>query len=281
MYLLKYRSPRVADVFDVSGAGETIGVAYTHYLGKRGTYQDRLKVGVTDKMFDSDLIFESTNLGSDVRSRPITIEYISRYDKANWLVNAVLSHASNLSGGSFNDDASYQAARAGSDSDWSKQELSLRFDWRISQSWRARFLGFAQTSSDSLIPGEKFGMGGALGDLGPRGFYEREVTVDKGYKGSFELTRSFVTRRMQLGVFLDVATGDQNNPQVGESPDETLSSVGLAYRWNIRSDLSLEADFGYVLDGIDQTFRSGTDDGDSRLHLALKYYPSWPFGGVK
>ena len=59
-----------------------------------------------------------------------------------------------------------------------------------------------------------------------------------------------MTRRMQLGVFLDVATGDQNNPQVGESPDETLSSVGLAYRWNIRSDLSLEADFGYVLDGI-------------------------------
>ena len=86
---------------------------------------------------------------------------------------------------------------------------------------------------------------------------------------------------MQLGVFFDVATGDQNNPQVGEAADETLSSVGLAYRWNIRSDLSLEADYGYVLDGIDQTFRQGTDDGDSRLHLALKYYPRWPFGGVK
>jgi hemolysin activation/secretion protein len=86
---------------------------------------------------------------------------------------------------------------------------------------------------------------------------------------------------MQLGVFFDVATGDQNNPQAGESPKESLSSVGLAYRWNIRSDLSFQADFGYVLDGIDQTFSNGTDDGDSRVHLSLKYYPRWPFGGVK
>ncbi|MBX2838515.1 MAG: hypothetical protein KTR35_16775 [Gammaproteobacteria bacterium] len=272
---------RVADVFDISGAGETIGVGYTQYIGKRGNYQDRFKVAITDKLFDSDVLFEGTDIGSDVRSRPLTMEYISRFDRDNWLLNTVLSYSTNLSGGSFNDDPAYQAARAGATSNWDKQELSVRFDYRFSQKWRARILGFAQTSSDQLIPGEKFGLGGALGDLGPRGFFEREVTVDEGYKASFEVTRSFLTKRMQLGVFFDIATGDQTNPQVGESPDETLSSIGLAYRWNIRSDLNLEADFGYVLDGVDQEFSDGTDDGDSRIHFALKYFPRWPFGGDK
>lgn len=272
---------RVADVFDISGAGETIGLGYTQYLGKRGNYQDRIKIGVTDKLFDSDILFERTDIGSDVRSRPAYLEYIARYDKDNWLLNGIVTYASNLSGGSFNDAESYSAARAGADHNWNKQELSLRFDYRWSRDWRSRIVAFAQTSSDALIPGEKFGLGGALGDLGPRGFYEREVTVDEGYKASFEVTRSFTTKRMQLGVFFDVATGDQNNPQVGEAAEETLSSIGLTYRWNIRADLNLEADYGYVLDGVDQEFGNGTDDGDSRLHIALKYFPRWPFGGEK
>ena len=272
---------RVADVFDISGAGETFGLGYTHYIGKRGTYQDRLKLAITDKLFDSDVFFETANIGSDVRSRPLTLEYIMRMDKDNWLLNTVISHSSNLSGGSFNDDASYELAQAGATQSWNKQELSLRFDYRFSQNWRARLLGFAQTSSDVLIPGEKFGMGGAIGDMGPRGFFEREVTVDEGYKGTVEVTRNFTTKRMQLGAFFDVATGDRNNPQVGEAADETLSSIGLAYRWNIRSDLNLEADLGYVLDGVDQTFSDGTDDGDTRVHVAIKYFPRWPFGGDK
>lgn len=272
---------RVADEFDISGAGKTVGVAYTQYLGRRGGYQDRFKLGITDKLFDSDVIFNSANIGSDVRSRPLTLEYIGRLDGKSWLLNGILTYSENLSGGSFNDETSYSQARAGADNNWDKQEVLLRFDYRFSQSWRGRLLGFAQISSDSLIPGEKFGMGGALGDLGPRGFYEREVTVDEGYKGSIEVTRKFATKRMELGIFLDIATGDQNNPQVGEQASDTLSSVGLAYRWNIRKDLSLEADFGYVLDGVDQTFSDGTDDGDSRVHFALKYFPSWPFGGKK
>lgn len=272
---------RVADVFDVSGAGETFGIGYTQYLGRRGDYQDRFKIGVTDKLFDSDVLFETENIGSDVRSRPLSLEYIGRVDKNRWVLNGILTYATNLSGGSFNDDASYAAAAAGAQRSWDKQELSLRLDYRITPKWNARFIGFAQTTSDVLISGEKFGMGGALGDLGPRGFYEREVSVDEGYKGSVEITRSFPTRRMQLGVFFDYATGDQNNPQAGESPEETLSSVGLSYRWNIRSDLSIEADYGYVLDGVDQTFSDGTDDGDSRVHFAIKYFPAWPFGGSK
>ncbi len=272
-------SGRVADVFDVSGAGETFGVGYTHYLDKRGDYQHRLGVDVVDKLFDSDVLFSGSNIGEDVRSRPLTIEYIARLDGQRWLFNGLLSHSSNLSGGNFNNDTDYGLVRAGADSSWQKQNLSLRLDYRFNRDWNGRANLFTQFASDPLIKGEQFGFGGALGNPGPRGFYEREVTVDEGIKGSFELVRAFPTRKMRLGVFFDFANGDRNNPQVGESADESLSSAGISFIWNIRTDISLNLDYGYILDGIDQTFTPGaSDDGDSRLHVSLRYFPRWPWG---
>lgn len=268
---------RVADVFDISGAGETVGLGYTQYLDKHSAYQHRLGVDIVDKLFDSDILFETANIGNDVRSRPLSVEYTSRYDYANWLLNSIVSHSQNLSGGRFNDDQSYAAARAGAEQGWSKQNLSLRLDYRFNREWRGRLIGFAQASSDALIPGEKFGLGGSLGDPGPRGFLEREVTVDKGYKLSLEVSREFPTRNMQLGLFYDWATGDQNNPQIGEFSEETLASTGVKFQWNIRSDLSMNIDYGYVLDGVDQNFSDGTDDGDDRWHISLRYFPRWPF----
>ena len=272
---------RVADVFDISGAGKTVGIGYSQYLDKHGSYQHRVGVDVVDKLFDSNILFDSANIGNDVRSRPLTLEYTGRLAYANWLLNSIVSHSSNLSGGSFNNADSYAAARAGADNDWSKQNLSLRLDYRFNQEWRASVIGFAQASSDTLIPGEKFGLGGGLGDLGPRGFLEREATVDKGFKASFEIVRDFPTKRIEIGAFVDWASGDQNNPQVGEAREETLSSLGLKLQWRVRTDLSLNVDYGYVVDGLDQDFSDGTDDGDDRWHLSLRYFPKWPFGGVQ
>lgn len=270
---------RVADVFDVSGAGETWGVGYTQYLRKRQLYQHRLKLSLTDKFFDSDILFNSNDIGADVRARPIALDYIARFDYENWVVSANLTYSKNTSGGSFNDDQSYEAAQAGATSSWDKQELYASVDYMFNRYWRSNFVLFAQNSSDVLIGGEKFGMGGALGDFGPRGFYEREVSVDKGTKASLSFYRSFPTKRLELGVFYDYASGDRTNPQVGESPSEDLSSIGLTARWNVRSNMILEANYGYVLDGVNQEFNSeATDDGDSRFHLSFKYFPKWPFG---
>ncbi len=273
---------RVADVFDISGAGEIVGLGYRQYLSKRTNYQHRLGVQVTDKLFDSDILFASENIGDDVRSRPLEIDYTARYDNGRWLVNGVISAASNLGGGQFNDDQSYQNARAGASSNWTKQNLTLRTDYRINRNWRARWFLFAQNSSDALIPGEKFGFGGSLGNPGPRGFLEREVTVDKGFKTSFELIRSFAGNKFNVAAFTDYADGSQNNPQVGEVADETLVSVGASFRWNIRRDLTLGVEYGYIVDGIDQRFgNAGSDDGDDRWHISLRYFPRWPFAGSR
>lgn len=272
---------RIADVFDVSGAGETIGASYTQFLNKVGRYQHRVVINATDKLFDSDIFFNTQNIGTDVRARPISIDYTSRYEQSNWALNSVFSAATNLSGGNFNNDESYAASRAGASSDWSKQNLTLRYDQRWNRDWSGSVSIFAQNSSDPLISGEKFGLGGGLGSVGPRGFLEREVTVDKGYKFSLEANRSFNNGRFRLGAFLDYGTGKLNNVQVGEIEEETLSSVGLFLNWNVRKDISLSLDYGYVLDGVElnNTDDSASRDGDDRVHLSIRYYPKWPFSG--
>jgi len=151
----------------------------------------------------------------------------------------------------------------------------------LSKNWSARAVLSAQNSSDVLIAGEKFGLGGGLGDIGPRGFLEREVTVDKGFKLSLEAGRRFANGKYRVGAFVDYGSGEQNNVQVGEVEDQSLSSIGLTFNWNIRPDLSLSADFGYVLSGVetaDGQSLGGSDNGDNRFHLSMRYFPKWPFG---
>ncbi len=273
---------RVADVFDVSGAGESFGAGYTQLLSRIGDYQHRVSVNIADKLFDSDILFNAQNIGTDVRSRPLSISYTSRLDDSNWAFNSVVTAATNLSGGNFNDDASYALSRVGASSDWDKFGVNMRYDYRWSEKWTTRVVGSAQFSSDALIAGEKFGLGGSAGTSGPRGFFEREATVDEGYKISMEALRSFGNGRVRVGAFFDYGAGDQNNAQFGEIESQTLSSVGLTFNWNLRPDLTLTADYGFVLDGIETVEGQSngvTQDDDSRFHLSIRYFPKWPFSG--
>ena len=48
---------RVAEVFDVSGKGDTLGVGYTHKLNKIGNYQHEVGVVLLDKLFDNQVGF--------------------------------------------------------------------------------------------------------------------------------------------------------------------------------------------------------------------------------
>ncbi len=279
---------RIADAFDVSGAGESVGFGYTQLLKKIGAYQHRVSVKLSDKLFDSDILFNAQNIGTDVRSRPLSIDYTARYQRSKWVLNSVISASSNISGGSFNNDFSYNQSRLGADADWNKVNLSLRYDYRWNREWSGSISSLGQYTSDSLISGEKFGLGGGFGNVGPRGFNEREVSSDKGYKVSLEAVRSFNNGVYRLGAFVDYADGRQNSVQIGENVDETLASVGLSFDWRLREDLNLAADYGYILDGVEPiggVESSGSQDGDGRLHLSIRYFPKWPFesaiGGLK
>lgn len=263
---------RVAEVFDVSGSGDTAGLGYTQTLNKIGNYRHKLGVSIIDKLFDNRVDFAGEDIGRDIRSRPLSLNYQAEWvkDKFSSLVNLI--YTQNLSGGSFNDDESYALSRLAADSDWNKQNLALRLNYQLAKKWATHFSFDAQKTSDLLIAGEKFGFGGAFA---PRGFLEREVTVDEGYKTSLELWRSLPLQNVQLGAFYDYANGSQNDVQAGEVADETLSSVGLGLKWNWKKQLYFDVNYGYVLDGVSEIVEGATRDSDNRVHLAFRYRPQW------
>ena len=120
-------------------------------------------------------------------------------------------------------------SRLGASQDWSKTNLSVRFDQRWTREWSFSAALGAQFTSDSLISGEKFGLGGGFGNAGPRGFNERELSADEAYKVSLEAVRAFENGKYRLGAFFDYARGKQNSVQAGEFANDTLSSIGISF----------------------------------------------------
>lgn len=258
---------RVAEVFDVSGGGTTLGLGYTQILNKVGVYRQQLQFKAFDKLFDNNVDFAGQDIGQNVRSRPVSLAY-----QGEWTKNSIsgilnIAHSTNLSGGRYNDDASYMASRLGANQDWQKSNLSLNLEHLSQRQWSTSFGFSAQQTSDPLISGEKFGLGGVAG---PRGFEEREASFDKGYLANLMIWAPPL-KRASVGGFYNTGYGSILNPQAGEFNNDTLSSAGLGLRWNWRGKLIFEGYYGYVLDGIKGGKPAGSQDGDSKVHFNLMY----------
>lgn len=262
------------EVFDISGAGEVLGLGYKHHLTKSTKYQGAINVRFIDKLLDSDIDFQGQNIGQDLRSRQVSLSYggALKKGKLNWAFD--IGGTANLSGGSFNDEASYAATRAGASASWDKINLSSQLSYKLNKSWNSRLAFFAQYTDEPLVSGEQFGLGGSLGAFGPRGFEEREVSLDRGYKASLEIVKTLPEYKLELGGFYDYGTGTRLNPQAEESNGESLSSVGIISRWSVGKGLRLDAQYGYILNGFAEG-ASGSKDGDSKLHFTVQYLPDW------
>ena len=264
----------IAEVFDVSGAGTVVGLGYKHSLPKQPTFEHNLNFQLLDKLLDSNINFQGQNVGQDIRSRQIIFGYFNRYIKETLSLSSNMTFSKNLSGGSFNNDEAYAGSRVGASSRWQKVNFSGSLNYQFKKTYLGRFTFFGQYSNEPLISGEQFGLGGTLGSFGPRGFEEREVSLDRGYKFSLELLKNLTERKMQLGVFYDYGTGTRLQPQASETYGESLSSLGLIFRWNLGSGFRLDTQYGYILNGF-QNPLSGSQDGDSKLHVVVQYLPKW------
>ncbi|MEM7196208.1 MAG: ShlB/FhaC/HecB family hemolysin secretion/activation protein, partial [Pseudomonadota bacterium] len=258
---------RVANVFDVSGGGSTTGIRYSQVLNKVGDYRQRLYLDVIDKLFDNDVDFEGTNVGVDIRSRPISLSYQVEWTKQASTGRINLGYAQNLDGGQFNEPEDYALARFNAPQDWSAVRFNAEFDFSLPRDWSVGLNLNGQLSDDPLIDGEQLGIGGTIG---PRGFEEREGRVDTGLVTRLQLWAPPTKDDLRFGAFVDHGFGDLNDPQEGDMDDLSLTSVGLSASWQWKAKLVMKADLGYVLSGFDDR-EDLSQDGDSRAHLSLVY----------
>jgi hemolysin activation/secretion protein len=256
--------------FSSTGAGQTLGVNYSHYLPPDGGRRSYVTLGIDDKLFKVAQINGAPVPGQlDRRSRPLTVGYNQRVesDLAAWGFNAEL--ALNLPGGSGNDVASYQTEDTRIQrANWRAVRGAANYSSFFSSGWLWNVRGQFQYSPDALISGEQFGLGGASS---VRGTGERPVAGDKGLLASLELTTPALRAGLRLLGFID--TGWLNNNSGGVSANkpssDQLVSAGLGLRYG-GGPYSFSADWGRLIVGSSVPVTVGASipqSGDEKVHL--------------
>lgn len=240
---------RVLGAFDVSGAGAFAGLLYTHELERQGRLSHRLSLGLDDRRFDTELVFAGVDFAPPaVRSRPVSLHYGAEYAGEGWGLDLRLQYARNLETGGGNDDPAYARSRPGAKEGWDLLRGGAVLSWPLPVRWAVRGVFEGQLAGEALIPGEQFGLGGVNS---VRGFSEREVSGDSGFRASLELwSPAFATERLRFLLFADAGrVRFESPPPAGFPRRDTIASAGAGLRWNWREHLALLLDVGAIVEG--------------------------------
>jgi len=257
--------------FTSTGAGQTMGLNYSHYLPPNGGYRSYVTVALDDKRYDITEISGVPVPGQQIRrSRPLTLSYAARVERntAVWGYNLDLAH--NLSGGNGNKLAAYQTedpriTRAR----FTALRANANFLGALGEGWLWSARGQMQYSPDALIAGEQLGLGGAYS---VRGTSERPIAGDRGLLASLEVNTPELQPGLRLLGFIDAGWLRNNSPNTTNKPaSDHLASVGLGLRYN-RGTFALSAEWGRIVTG---SVLAGAANpaipraGDNKLHLNL------------
>ena len=255
--------------FSSTGAGQTFGLNYNHYLPPDGGYRSNVVIGLDDKRFDVTQINGVPLAGQQMRrSRPLSLGYTAKMesDTTVWGYNVDLS--TNLAGGAGNDLVSYQSEDPRvSNVNWKILRGGANYLTSVGDGWLWGLRGQFQVSNDALISGEQFGLGGVTS---VRGSAERVVAGDSGYMLSTELTTREVLPGLRLLGFVDAGWLSNKNPNGNPKPAiDSLSSAGVGLRYSLPK-VTVTADFGHVFSGSKLPNVAGSglpQSGDQKLHV--------------
>ena len=257
--------------FSSTGAGETMGLTYNHYLPPDGGYRSQWNLSLDDKRFKAGKINGILVPGSvDRGSRPLAVGYSARMeaDRSIWGYSAEL--AMNTGSGEGNSLSAYQSEDPRIQTvNWKALRGGANYALSTGSGWLWTARGQFQFSPDALISGEQFGLGGATS---VRGTGERATAGDSGVSTSFELTTPELHPGLRLVGFVDAGWLSSNN--TGQNPvkssSDQLASTGVGLRYTLGS-FGLTAEWGHVLTGATPVLGMNTTPkaGDEKLHVNL------------
>ncbi|MEL6816484.1 MAG: ShlB/FhaC/HecB family hemolysin secretion/activation protein, partial [Cyanobacteria bacterium J06598_3] len=144
-----------------------------------------------------------------------------------------------------------------------------QFQWveQFSPSVLSLFKVNAQLTPDSLLPLERFSLGG-VGTV--RGYPQNQLVSDNAVNASAEL-RIPLTKNpnvLQVTPFLEAGAGWNNSG--GRLGSNVLVGTGAGLRWQASPNLFLRADYGIPLVGISDRGSSLQDNG---FYFSVTYQP--------
>jgi hemolysin activation/secretion protein len=259
-------SGTVQGLFNVSGSGNVFGLRYTQLMGRWENYEHRVSLGLDYRAYKNDVTFADTGapLVPNITVHPATLAYLGRFSRIGQDLSFNVSYSHNIPGGNNGEQADFDAQRPGAQAGYGIVREGVAVSQLLPSDFIFRAVANAQQTSDLLIPGEQFGMGGVDS---VRGYYEREVANDVGWRVSLEAyspdfgTWFGSTWRARALVFTDAARGHDNAPERG--PENKLGSFGVGVRANQGKFLA------FRLDVARATQDAGTrQSGDYRAHFA-------------
>ncbi|MDP1647256.1 MAG: ShlB/FhaC/HecB family hemolysin secretion/activation protein [Rubrivivax sp.] len=184
-------SPTAVGDIRFNGRGNLAGIRATRYLVRSGAFDQRLGVALDWREYLNQCEIANLPQGAcgpaeaDVAVTPLTLDYSVRSTAAlPWTLG--LAVVSNLRlGGRHTDASDFQAVRDGARPAYTTLRLNGSTLVTVAQGWQLRARLAAQWTGDALVPGEQFGLGGALS---VRGYDERELAGDSGVLASLELS---------------------------------------------------------------------------------------------
>jgi hemolysin activation/secretion protein len=273
----------VANLFTISGSGTILGARYNHNLQRIGDLEHKLSYGLDWRGYRSDVKqigVAGFGLVPDVTVHPVTLTYSGVYRKSESESSFYVSASQNLPGGNDAGTGAFQGdvtavpvrppARADANPRYFLTRWGFNHNRALARDWQFRWGMSGQLTRDMLIPGEQFGIGGADS---VRGFLEREIINDNGYRGTLELySPDFGDKvpvagaRLRALTFYDWGAVKRMRPAVLEVHAQHISSVGLGLRFSRGTNFSLRLDAARVID------KGGVQGrGDMRVHASLAY----------
>ena len=262
----------IQNLFNVSGSGTIAGLRYNLNMRKWGEIEQRLAFGLDWRGYRNKVTVAGTPLVPDVTVHPISVTYFGVYRTGASETSFNLGAVKNLAGGNDGDTKSFEAARAGGEANYFIFRYGINHLQAFSNEWQMR-LGFnGQMTQDRLVSGEQFGIGGADS---VRGFLEREVVNDNGYRGTAEFyTPDYASSipflpsgsRLRTLFFYDWGLTQRYGPLLGEQKQSAIASFGLGFRFSRGTNMSMRFDYGVVADAGGQQGRY-----ENRAHATFSY----------
>ena len=262
-------SGTVQDLFTVSGSGTILGVRYTQILPRLDAYEQRLALGWDYRDFHNQVNVVGTAAGivPDVTIKPLSLTYSGRYSQVGRDLSMFAGYSYNLPGGGDGGQEAFERTRAGARARYGITRVGAAYTQGLPRDLLVRGVVNAQYTTNALVPGEQFGMGG-MDNV--RGYFEREAASDIGHRATLEAYTPDWGQHLgtdwkaRMLMFYEWARGRDNSPQ--RNGEVALSSFGLGLRMNQGKALSIRLDWAFV-----QNSAGTRQEGQDRLHFSLGY----------
>lgn len=257
----------------ISGRGSIASARYNVYLPIWNDWDHKLSFGIDYRAYDNKVapVGGGASLIPDISVRPLSLTYSGILKRAGYDVAGYLTYAQNISGISDGGTDDFENSRRGASAHYRLLRYGVNSTIDLPSKWSLRAAITGQHTSDLLVSGEQFGVGGFDS---VRGFHEREIANDKGLRGSIEVYTPDLASvfgreniRTRALFFYDAARVLRNRPAAGEQRGESIASAGVGLRASIGRSLNLRLDYGVVTDA-----GGSRRTGEGRLHGSVLWF---------